>query len=99
MDENNQSDGGVTTPTEPTTQNQPATLKDQAQSAQSPATAPACSVCGKTTAGFRCASCGEETSEHDPNHACGGDQCQPKCVDCGDADSKCTCPPQTQTPA
>lgn len=60
-----------------------------------PAAGPKCTTCGKDTSGYKCAQCGEESAEHDENHSCGGAMCQPKCVDCGQAESKCNCPPTT----
>lgn len=53
-----------------------------------------CVTCGNETSGYKCANCGEVSASHDPSHACGPDQCQPNCVSCDQAESKCICPPQ-----
>lgn len=50
-----------------------------------------CSTCSMDTAGYKCAVCGEESATHDDTHPCGGENCQPKCVGCNQADSKCSC--------
>lgn len=50
-----------------------------------------CSKCGMGAEGFKCDSCGAESAEHDPQHACGGDHCMPKCKGCGQAQVKCPC--------
>lgn len=56
-----------------------------------------CSTCSMDTAGYKCAVCGEESATHDATHPCGGENCQPKCVGCNQADSKCNCA-AAQTP-
>ncbi len=50
-----------------------------------------CKGCGGPTEGYKCDMCGAEAESHDPNHACGGDHCLPKCKGCGEAESKCSC--------
>lgn len=52
---------------------------------------PKCQTCGTDTSGYKCAICGEESATHDDAHPCGGDKCQPKCVGCNQAESKCSC--------
>jgi len=47
-----------------------------------------CKGCGGPTEGYKCDMCGAEAESHDPNHACGGDHCLPKCKGCGEAESK-----------
>lgn len=65
---------------------QPATDQPVAASGGVP-----CTTCGKATSGYKCAVCGEESVSHDEAHPCGGANCQPKCVDCNEAESKCNC--------
>ena len=50
-----------------------------------------CKKCGGQTTGFKCELCGAEADEHHESHSCGGEHCIPKCVGCGEAESKCTC--------
>lgn len=51
-----------------------------------------CKTCGKDTEGYKCTDCGSEAGEHDETHVCGGDRCQPKCIECSEAEENCTCP-------
>ncbi len=73
-------------------------MDDQNTVPSTAAPAPTCTSCGMATSGYKCAVCGEESAAHDQAHACGGENCQPKCEGCGQADSKCTCQ-QPQTPS
>lgn len=50
-----------------------------------------CAVCLGLTSGYKCAMCGEESASRDPGHACGGEHCIPKCVDCNQAEARCVC--------
>ena len=51
-----------------------------------------CKTCGKDAEDHKCADCGAESKEHDEMHACGGDRCQPKCVEGSEAEENCTLP-------
>ena len=51
----------------------------------------ACKKCGQEVNGYKCDMCGAESASHDASHECGGDHCQPKCVGCSQAETKCTC--------
>lgn len=55
-----------------------------------------CPKCNGETDGWKCAICGEEASEHDPNHThVEGDQgryCTLMCKGCAKADVHCDCP-------
>ncbi len=62
-------------------------MDDQNQVAQQ-----SCMTCGGLAVGYKCDMCGNESSMHDANHQpCGGDHCLPKCLNCNEAESKCTC--------
>ena len=52
-----------------------------------------CAKCGGAADGWKCAICGSEAREHDPNHQhIGSDRyCTLKCGRCGRADVLCTC--------
>lgn len=50
-----------------------------------------CKTCGAGADGYKCAVCGEAADEHDPEHACGAEHCQPKCEGCNQAEVNCTC--------
>lgn len=52
-----------------------------------------CPKCGGQTEGWKCAVCGSESSEHDPNHkhADSDRYCTMKCKDCNKADMHCDC--------
>lgn len=52
-----------------------------------------CPKCGGPTAGWKCAICGVEADEHDPNHLHAGSDryCTLLCQGCGEADVACTC--------
>ncbi len=50
-----------------------------------------CTKCGGETEGWKCDICGSLAEEHVDNHECGGEHCIPKCKDCQEAESKCTC--------
>lgn len=80
---------------DPNDQNQPASPDASLGGpvADQPVAEPAakCSTCSMDTAGYKCAVCGEESATHDATHPCGGENCQPKCVGCNQADSKCSC--------
>lgn len=78
-------------------------MDDQNSTSDQPTTSAAepgsqlkCATCSQAAAGYKCTQCGEESDQHDENHACGGAMCQPKCVNCSQAESKCTCQPVTQ---
>ena len=48
-----------------------------------------CACCG--TDGFKCDMCGDESATFDEKHVCGGENCQPKCSGCRQAEGKCDC--------
>ena len=50
-----------------------------------------CKTCGGATEGYKCDTCGEESSVHVESHRCGGEHCVPKCTSCKEAETKCTC--------
>lgn len=91
-DQNN----GNQNPSDSTTQPPPAPpepVSEPASEAAGETTTLACATCGKVTNGYKCAVCGEESEHHDDAHACGGANCQPKCLACGQSESKCSCGP------
>ena len=50
-----------------------------------------CKKCSKGIEGYKCDMCGEEAEQRDESHACGGEHCVPKCVDCKEPETKCPC--------
>lgn len=52
-----------------------------------------CVKCEGATAGWKCAICGAESDEHDPDHLHGGSDryCTLLCRGCGESDVHCTC--------
>ena len=50
-----------------------------------------CKKCGGDTKGFRCDICGAESLKHQDSHGCGGEHCVAKCVECGEAETRCDC--------
>lgn len=52
-----------------------------------------CKHCQGEVSGYKCDVCGATSSEHDANHACGGEHCLAMCAACSQAETKCTCVP------
>lgn len=54
-----------------------------------------CAKCNMEAKGWKCAICGEESEQHDPNHKHGEPasdrNCMPSCTGCGQAEALCTC--------
>lgn len=52
-----------------------------------------CPKCHGEAEGWKCAICGAEAGEHDPNHKHEGSDryCTMKCKGCGEADVHCNC--------
>lgn len=54
-----------------------------------------CAKCNMEAGGWKCAVCGAESAEHDPNHVHGEPasdrHCMPMCTGCSQAEVHCTC--------
>lgn len=54
-----------------------------------------CAKCNMEAKGWKCAICGEESDQHDPNHKHGTPasdrHCMPKCTGCDKPEVHCTC--------
>jgi len=50
-----------------------------------------CKKCDGVTNGYKCDTCGEESTSHVATHACGGEHCVAKCSGCNEAETKCGC--------